>query len=75
VSRPAGAVAKVGRVEEMIMNEILPTGMLQAQPVRPDPINPKVRGFEVIDTDFHFGPSWATLRTYLKEPCRSLLHH
>ena len=30
---------------------------------------------EVIDTDFHFTPSWKTIRSYLKEPFQSLLFH
>jgi predicted TIM-barrel fold metal-dependent hydrolase len=60
------------------MNEIRHTGysdLERAEAVRPDPINPKIRTMEVIDTDFHFTPSWATLRRYLNEPFKSLLHH
>lgn len=57
------------------MTKIPPAERMRAEAVRPDPINPKVRGFDVVDTDFHFSPPWQTLRRYLKEPFRSLLHH
>ena len=33
----------------------------KAEAVFPDPINPKIRTMEVIDTDFHFTPSWKTI--------------
>ncbi len=46
---------------------------IAAETVRPDPINPKIRQMEVIDTDFHFTPDWATLSRYLKEPFKSRL--
>jgi predicted TIM-barrel fold metal-dependent hydrolase len=39
--------------------------------VHPDPINPLARTTEVIDTDFHFLPSFDTLRGYFPEPFRS----
>lgn len=45
----------------------------RAETVRPDPINPKIRAIEVIDTDFHFTPSWEQTRAYLKEPFKSRL--
>jgi uncharacterized protein len=47
----------------------------RAERINPDPINPKIRTMEVIDTDFHVKPSWDTLRKYLKEPFKSLLYH
>src|SRR3954467_2865170 len=47
----------------------------KAEAVSPDPINPKIREMEVIDTDFHFTPPWKTIRSYLKEPFQSLLFH
>src|SRR5690349_16412038 len=47
----------------------------KAEAVSIDPINPKIRQMEVIDTDFHFTPSWKTIRSYLKEPFQSLLFH
>ncbi len=59
------------------MNEIRPSdfGLRRAEAVSPDPINPKVRTMEVVDTDFHFTPKWETVRSYLKEPFRSRLFH
>ena len=59
------------------MNEIRPSdfGLGRAEAVSPDPINPKVRTMEVVDTDFHFTPKWETVRSYLKEPFRSRLFH
>ena len=59
------------------MNEASHTGFERekAEAVSPDPINPKIRQMEVIDTDFHFTPSWKTIRSYLKEPFQSLLFH
>lgn len=42
-----------------------------AHKVTVDPIDPKVRKMEVIDTDFHFSPSFDSLRKYMKEPFRS----
>ncbi len=36
--------------------------------VHPDPIHPKARTVEIIDTDFHFRPSWQTMRRYMPEP-------
>ena len=46
-----------------------------AHVVQPDPVNPKIRTLEVIDTDFHFSPKWATLHGYLKEPFKSRIFH
>src|SRR5437868_14747358 len=60
------------------MNELRPPNpseLEKAEAVSPDPINPKIRGLEVIDTDFHFSPKWETLRRYLKEPFKSRLYH
>jgi predicted TIM-barrel fold metal-dependent hydrolase len=60
------------------MNEARPpdrSELERAVAVRPDPINPKIRALEVIDTDFHFTPRWETLRRYLKEPFKSRLFH
>ena len=59
------------------MNEIKQSGFERenAEAVSIDPINPKIRQMEVIDTDFHFTPSWKTIRSYLKEPFQSLLFH
>lgn len=56
------------------MNESSPPHQF-ATSVVPDPINPRVRDFEVIDTDFHFAAPWPVLRQYLKEPFKRLLHH
>lgn len=60
------------------MNESLHTGHIdfeKAQIVRPNPINPKLRTMEIIDTDFHFTPPWPTIRNYLKEPFKSRIFH
>src|ERR1700687_732862 len=58
------------------MNELGPAIELErAEAISPDPINPKIRTMEVIDTDFHFTPKWETIRGYLKEPFRSRLYH
>src|SRR6266478_6472081 len=59
------------------MNEPRHSGfeLEKAEAVSPDPINPKIRTMEVIDTDFHFTPTWDTLRRYLKEPFKSRLFH
>src|SRR5258707_11179089 len=60
------------------MNESKPpdyAGLERAEAISPDPINPKIRTMEVIDTDFHFSPKWDTLRGYLKEPFKSRLFH
>ena len=59
------------------MNETSHSGfeLQKAESVSPDPINPKIRAIEVIDTDFHFTPKWDTLRAYLQEPFKSLLFH
>ena len=58
------------------MNEMRPLPELdKAEAISPDPINPKIRKLEVIDTDFHFTPRWETLRGYLKEPFKSRLFH
>ncbi len=60
------------------MNELRPTNpseLERAQAVSPDPVNPKIRTMEVIDTDFHFSPKWETLQRYLKEPFKSRLYH
>lgn len=46
-----------------------------AEFIIPDPINPKARAMEIIDTDFHLSPSWDRVRPYLKEPFRSKLYH
>jgi predicted TIM-barrel fold metal-dependent hydrolase len=40
----------------------------------PDFINPKIRTMDVVDTDFHFSPTWASIRKHLKEPFKRLLH-
>src|ERR1700749_1897672 len=60
------------------MNELRPTNVAElerAEAVSPDPVHPKIRAMEVIDTDFHFSPKWETLRSYLKEPFKSRLFH
>jgi predicted TIM-barrel fold metal-dependent hydrolase len=60
------------------MNEprpIDPAELERGEAIRPDPINPKIRTMEVIDTDFHFTPPWDTLWRYLKEPFKGLLFH
>lgn len=40
--------------------------------VTPDPIDPRGRAMEVVDTDFHFLPDWNELRKYMKEPFKSV---
>jgi uncharacterized protein len=60
------------------MNEMRPAEtaeLARAEAISPDPVNPKIRALEVIDTDFHFTPKWETLRLYLKEPFKSRLWH
>ena len=60
------------------MNEMRPTNpsdLERAEAIAPDPVNPKIRTMEVIDTDFHFTPKWDTLKRYLKEPFKSRLYH
>src|SRR4030088_1461478 len=57
------------------MNEYSGFDLQKAEAVSPDPINPKIRAMEVIDTDFHFSPKWDPLRGYLKEPLKSRLFH
>lgn len=60
------------------MNEALHAGNLdfeKAEAVQPDPINPKLRTMEIIDTDFHFTPPWTTIQRYLKEPFKSHIFH
>jgi predicted TIM-barrel fold metal-dependent hydrolase len=56
------------------MNEVAPVDRERATAVEIDPINPKIRAMEVIDTDFHFSPSWKILHRYLKEPFKRLLY-
>ncbi len=45
-----------------------------AETVTPELINPKVRQMEVIDTDFHFMPSWAKIREHMAPPHRDRLY-
>src|SRR3990172_11749363 len=44
-----------------------------AQRVHPDPIHPKARKTQVIDTDFHITPEFSSLHKYLQEPFRTKL--
>lgn len=44
-----------------------------AERVRPDPIHPQARVWEVIDTDFHLLPEFETLRKFMPEPFRTKL--
>lgn len=46
-------------------------GVQAATVVKPDPIHPRARKMKVIDTDFHFTPSFEALRKYMKEPFRT----
>ena len=57
------------------MNEASHSGFESAKAIKPDPINPKVRGMDVVDTDFHFSPPWPVIRSYLQEPFKSRLWH
>lgn len=41
--------------------------------IKPDPIDPRGRAYNVIDTDFHIIPEWNALRKYMNEPFRSEL--
>jgi uncharacterized protein len=45
----------------------------RATRVKPDPIDPRGRGYKVIDTDFHIIPDWNDLRKYMPEPFKSEL--
>src|SRR5712691_4891515 len=45
----------------------------RATRVQPDPIDPRGRGYKVVDTDFHVIPDWNDLRKYMKEPFKSEL--
>ena len=45
----------------------------QATRVKPDPIDPRGRAYNVVDTDFHFIPEWSDLRKYMKEPFKNEL--
>src|SRR6204780_16989 len=45
----------------------------RATRVKPDPIDPRGRAYQVVDTDFHLLPEWSDLRKYMKEPFRSEL--
>ena len=44
-----------------------------AKRIKPDPIDPRGRGYKVLDTDFHVIPEWESLRKYMPEPWRSEL--
>jgi len=39
--------------------------------IKPDPIDPRGRAYQVVDTDFHLLPEWEDLRKYMAEPFRS----
>ena len=44
---------------------------IPAERVRVDPIHARAREVEVIDTDFHFLPTWEKMREYMPEPFAS----
>ncbi len=47
--------------------------VLNAEHVKPDPIHPKAREMTVIDTDFHFTPTFSSIQKYLPEPFKSII--
>ena len=49
------------------------SGSAMVERVSPDPIHPKARAMEVIDTDFHVLPEFSTLRPYFQEPFQTKL--
>lgn len=49
----------------------MPDSLQVAERLQFDPIDPRGRAMEVIDTDFHFLPDWNVLRGYMQEPFRS----
>jgi predicted TIM-barrel fold metal-dependent hydrolase len=55
------------------MNVVTSPKRERAMRVKPDPIDPRGRGYEVVDTDFHFIPDWQVLRRFMKEPFSSEL--
>jgi uncharacterized protein len=44
-----------------------------AKRIKPDPIDPRARAYQVVDTDFHFIPDWQVLRKFMREPFKSEL--
>lgn len=45
----------------------------RAEIVKPERVDPRVQGYEVIDTDTHLLPDWDRLREYMPEPYRTKL--
>jgi len=45
-----------------------------ARRVKPNPIDVRAAGYDVVDTDFHFTPDWEALRHFMPEPFRSELN-
>lgn len=45
----------------------------RATRIKPDPIDPRGRTYQVVDTDFHFQPEWEDLRRYMAEPFKTEL--
>lgn len=56
------------------MNVATPPMRETARRIKPNPIDSRAVGYEVIDTDFHIVPDWDKLRQYMKEPFRSELN-
>jgi predicted TIM-barrel fold metal-dependent hydrolase len=55
------------------MNVIAGHKREHATRVKPVAIDPRGRGYKVVDTDFHFIPDWQVLRQFMKEPFKSEL--
>ncbi len=55
------------------MNVISSQKRKLATRIKPQPIDPRGRAYNVVDTDFHFLPDWQVLRTFMKEPFKSEL--
>lgn len=48
-------------------------GPERAEIVKPDRVDPRVQGYDIIDTDIHLLPDWDRLRDYMPEPYRTKL--
>jgi predicted TIM-barrel fold metal-dependent hydrolase len=56
------------------MNVASPHERELARRIKPNPIDRRAAGYDVIDTDFHFVPDWEALRRYMPEPFRTELN-
>jgi len=48
------------------MNVASPHERELARRIKPNPIDRRAAGYDVIDTDFHFVPDWEALRRYIR---------